>query len=275
MRKRGNGDRDDGRGPRVRRPGVSGSALRLRVARGGALSGRGAPVALPLQGDEVGGVDEAVDECGGARPIHWGRGQSTPKLLSTAPGVGPVVSTAFVATLDEAQRFNGAHQVESFLALVPSEKSSGEKQHRGAITRAGSRRMHGLLVQSAWTLLRSRSTKTAKLRDWAAKIALRRGKNVAGGGVARRLAGILFAMWRDGTPFCGGRSPPPASAPTPSAAAPPAPRRPTASWCRPPACPSGGATALSEHTGPGGLHASLPAFCFRTVESFCCPEDTP
>jgi len=118
----------------------------------------------------------------------------TLQLLSTAPGVGPVVSTAFVATLDEAQRFNGAHQVESFLALVPSEKSSGEKQSRGAITRAGSRRMHGLLVQSAWTLLRSRSTKTAKLRDWAAKIALRRGKNVAGGGVARRLAGILFAI---------------------------------------------------------------------------------
>ncbi len=42
----------------------------------------------------------------------------TLQLLSTAPGVGPVVSTAFVATLDEAQRFNGAHQVES--SLVPS-----------------------------------------------------------------------------------------------------------------------------------------------------------
>ncbi len=33
----------------------------------------------------------------------------TLQFLSTAPGVGPVVSAAFVATLDEAQRFNGAH----------------------------------------------------------------------------------------------------------------------------------------------------------------------
>ena len=44
--------------------------------------------------------------------------------LTTAPGVGPVIATAFVATLDEAGRFGGAHQVESYLGLVPSEDSS-------------------------------------------------------------------------------------------------------------------------------------------------------
>jgi hypothetical protein len=37
----------------------------------------------------------------------------TLQRLSTAPGVGPVV-----ATLDAAQRFNGAHQVESFPGLI-------------------------------------------------------------------------------------------------------------------------------------------------------------
>ena len=44
--------------------------------------------------------------------------------LTTAPGVGPVTVTAFVAPLDEAGRFRGAHQVASYLGLVPSETSS-------------------------------------------------------------------------------------------------------------------------------------------------------
>src|SRR5207302_6099458 len=41
--------------------------------------------------------------------------------LMTAPGVGPVTATAFVATLDDVGRFRDAHQVMSYLGLVPSE----------------------------------------------------------------------------------------------------------------------------------------------------------
>src|SRR5512144_2917351 len=50
--------------------------------------------------------------------------------LRTVPGVGPITATAFVATLDTWERFEGPHQVEAYLGLVPSEKSSGEKQHK-------------------------------------------------------------------------------------------------------------------------------------------------
>ena len=54
--------------------------------------------------------------------------------LTTAPGVGPLIAPAFVATLDEAGRFGGAHQVESYLGLVPSEHSSADRHRRGHIT---------------------------------------------------------------------------------------------------------------------------------------------
>ena len=121
--------------------------------------------------------------------------------LCTAPGVGPVVATAFVATLDKPERFRGAHQVESFLGLVPQERSSGEKQHRGPITKSGNGRMRWLLVQAAWAILRSQSQQTVPLREWAGRLAQRRGKNVAVVALARRLAGILFAMWRDGKDY--------------------------------------------------------------------------
>ncbi len=125
--------------------------------------------------------------------------------LTTAPGVGPVIATAFVATLDEAGRFGGAHQVESYLGLVPSEDSSADRHRRGHITKAGNPRMRWLLVQAAWAALRSRRADAAGLRAWAAQLAKRRGRRIATVAVARRLAGILFAMWRDQTTFNGGR----------------------------------------------------------------------
>ena len=86
--------------------------------------------------------------------------------LTTAPGVGPLIATAFVATLDEAGRFGGAHQVESYLGLVPSEHSSADRHRRGHITKAGNPRMRWLLVQAAWAALRSRRAEGAGLRAW-------------------------------------------------------------------------------------------------------------
>lgn len=121
--------------------------------------------------------------------------------LTTAPGVGPVTATAFVATLDDVRRFAGAHQVEAYLGLVPAEYSSSEKQRRGAITKAGNPRMRWLLVEAAWGVVRSKRADTADLRAWAARIAGRRGRRTAVVALARRLAGILYAMWRDGTDY--------------------------------------------------------------------------
>ena len=117
--------------------------------------------------------------------------------LTTAPGVGPVTASAFVATIDDITRFRTAHELEAYLGVIPSERSSGEKRHLGHITKAGNGRMRWLLVEAAWTIMRSKSAETAALRAWTVQIAQRRGKRIAVVALARRLAGILYAMWRD------------------------------------------------------------------------------
>ena len=121
--------------------------------------------------------------------------------LRTVPGVGPITATAFVATLDTWERFAGPHQVEAYLGLAPSERSSGEKQHRGGITKAGNSRARWLLVEAAWAILRSRRDDAEPLRRWAQRVALRRGMKVGIVALARKLAGILYAMWRDGSRY--------------------------------------------------------------------------
>jgi transposase len=121
--------------------------------------------------------------------------------LCSVPGVGPVVATTFAATLDDASRFLGAKQVRSYLGLVPREYSSGERQRRGRISKAGSARARSLMVEAAWSLLRWKTERTRALHEWWARIAQRRGKATAVVALARKLAGIMFAVWRDGTEF--------------------------------------------------------------------------
>lgn len=70
--------------------------------------------------------------------------------LTTVPGVGPVTAIAFGATVDDVQRFRGAHQVQSSLGVVPQEWSSSETQRKGRITKAGNSRTRWLLVEAAW-----------------------------------------------------------------------------------------------------------------------------
>ncbi len=125
----------------------------------------------------------------------------TCKLLMTAPGVGPVTAVRYTAALDEVSRFHDAHGVESYLGLIPGENSSGEAKQRRmkGITKAGPPRVRWALTQAAWTLLRCR--KHDPMVEWARQIEARRGKKVAVMALVRKLAGMLFAMWRDGKPY--------------------------------------------------------------------------
>jgi transposase len=123
----------------------------------------------------------------------------TCRKLMTVPGVGPVTSIRFVAALDDRTRFATAHAVQNYLGLTPGEKSSSQRQHRTGITKAGPAPVRRALVQAAWSLRRSRPLDPISV--WAQEIENRRGKLIATVAVARKLAGILFAIWRDGSEY--------------------------------------------------------------------------
>jgi len=119
------------------------------------------------------------------------------RRLTTLPGIGPITASAYVAALDDAGRFGGAAQVASYLGLVPREYSSGAQQRRGHVMRSAHPYVQALLGQAAWRIVRVKDPRTAALRTWADAIARRRGKKIAIVALARRLARVLFAMWRD------------------------------------------------------------------------------
>lgn len=126
-------------------------------------------------------------------------------LLMTAPGVGPLVSGAYVATVDDPNRFTDGEQVAAYLGLVPSVHQSGESEYRGRITREGDALLRYLLVEAAHVLL-TRTRGDSALKRWGQRLAKRKGAAKAKVAVARKLAIILHRMWLDATPFAAERA---------------------------------------------------------------------
>jgi transposase len=121
------------------------------------------------------------------------------RRLMTIPGVGPLVAIRFVSAVDDLSRFEGPHALQSYLGLTPGEDSSSERHRITGITKAGNSRTRWILVQAAWTVLRCRAGDP--MAQWAEQIAARKGKKPAVIALARKLAGIMFAIWRDGSEY--------------------------------------------------------------------------
>jgi len=110
--------------------------------------------------------------------------------LMQQPGIGPIVSLAFVLTLGTAKRFPRGKQVASYLGLNPTEHSRGGRQRLGHISKQGNRMMRWLLVEAAYIAAR----KDPELKRIYQRLAFRRGIKIAAVAVARKLAVKLY--WR-------------------------------------------------------------------------------
>jgi transposase len=134
------------------------------------------------------------------RELTWLAKQSeVASRLRTVPGIGILTSLAFVAVVDDIRRFQDAHRLESYVGLTPGEHSSGERQRRTSINKAGSSLLRFLLIEGAWRIYRLCPQHQMVL--WAKEIEKRRGRNIAIVALARKVTGILFAIWRDGSSY--------------------------------------------------------------------------
>ena len=128
------------------------------------------------------------------------REDSVCRRLMTVPGVGPVASMAFTATIDIPARFKSSKAVGAALGLTPALNQSGESKRIGRISLCGDGMARTLLYEAAQVML-TRTSRWSWLKAWAMKVAARRGFQKAVVALARRLAVILHRMWVDGTDF--------------------------------------------------------------------------
>jgi transposase len=120
-------------------------------------------------------------------------------LLMTVPGVGFLTALQFRATLDVVERFESAHAVQSYLGLTPGEHSSSFTKRRTSITKAGPRDLRHVLIQACWVMWMTRPHDP--LVQWGKQLAAKKHRSVAIVAMARKLSGILYALWRDGRTY--------------------------------------------------------------------------
>lgn len=122
------------------------------------------------------------------------------KVLQQVYGVGPLISTTFVLTLEDAGRFAHSRDVGPYLGLISKQRDSGESQPELGITKAGDGLLRSLLVQGAHCILR-KGAPESDLRAWGLgkmESGGKRAKKRAIVAVARKLAVLLHHLWATG-----------------------------------------------------------------------------
>lgn len=158
-------------------------------------------------------IDEAVQQ---ASPEM----RAVIEALQSLRGVALTTAATVVCELGSLSRFESPRQLMAYSGLVPREHSSGNKVHRGAITKTGNAHLRRVLVESAWSYQHRpsvqgrllRRQKSLKLSDevkhisWKAQQRLckrftslsargkARGQVIAA--VARELLGFMWAIAR-------------------------------------------------------------------------------
>lgn len=134
-------------------------------------------------------LDKAVEQAAQAR--------EDARCLMTHPGVGPIVSLAFLTAVGQWQRFGRGRHVASYFGLIPSEESSGNKRCLGHVSKQGNSMVRWLLVEAATLAQR----KDPAWHKQYLRLSMNKHHGVAKIAIAHKLAIRLYWMLRSGQDY--------------------------------------------------------------------------
>lgn len=174
-------------------------------------------------GEYVSAVKEACRRISEAdKQIEFAREQwslcSVVDALVALRGIDKLSATVLMAELGDISRFDKAEQLFSYLGLVSSEHSSGDRRRQGGITRSGNKNARRMLIECAWSYrFPARNTQYMRLKskdapEWAQTISWKAQKRLCGRynsmvkrgkdhrivivAIARELAGFIWDIVR-------------------------------------------------------------------------------
>ena len=119
------------------------------------------------------------------------------RRLMEIPGVGPLLASAFVASVADPQVFKTGRDLAAWIGLVPRQNSSGGKERLGGISRAGNQYLRQMLVVGAMAVIRHAERHGTK-RAWLIELMKRRAKKVAAVALANKTARMVWALMTSG-----------------------------------------------------------------------------
>jgi transposase len=124
-----------------------------------------------------------------AAQLHGHRGYTAIQAIG---GVGPVLAAVFVAEIGEVARFARPQQLCSWAGMTPRHRESDTKIHRGRITKQGNRLVRWAAIEAVQRLY------GGPIGAARARLAERRGANIAKVAAARKLLTLVYYGLRDG-----------------------------------------------------------------------------
>jgi transposase len=119
------------------------------------------------------------------------------RRLMEIPGVGPLLASAFVASVANPGVFRTGRDLAAWIGLVPKQKSSGGKERLGGISRAGNSYLRQMLVVGAMAVIRHAERHGTK-RAWLLQLLARRATKVAAVALANKTARMVWALMTSG-----------------------------------------------------------------------------
>lgn len=116
------------------------------------------------------------------------------RRIEAIPGVGPLTSTALLASVGDAQTFRSGRELAAFLGLVPRQSGTGGRVKLLGISKRGDPYLRTLLIHGARTVLSHSSRPGRTLPPWLKALMARRPKNVAIVALANKMARTIWAL---------------------------------------------------------------------------------
>jgi len=148
---------------------------------------------LPRLLEECSFLERALDE-GEKTIVRESRSREVCRNLETLSGIGPITSTALVATVGDPQVFKNGRHLSAFLGLVPRHEGTGGKIRLGGISKRGDRYVRKMLIHGARSALRATIARKHERPPWAVQLADRRGFNKACVALANKNARRCWAI---------------------------------------------------------------------------------
>jgi transposase len=146
-------------------------------------------------------LDDRIGEASGEIE-ELARKDAPCKRLMTIPGIGPLISSATVATIGGGDMFAKGRDFGAWLGIVPQQMSTGGRTILGKISKRGNKYLRTLFVQAARVvLLRRESWERYGLKPWIEAAARRMHPNKLVVALANKLARIAWAVLRHGRDF--------------------------------------------------------------------------
>jgi len=122
--------------------------------------------------------------------------------LMSVPGIGPIISSAMVASVGSGDGFAKGRDFAAWLGLVPKQISTGDRTILGKISKRGNRYLRVLFVQAAWVvLIKPKSWERHGLKPWIEAAKKRLHHNVLAIALANKLARIAWSVLARGKAF--------------------------------------------------------------------------